>query len=97
MSLLPVMRTNQSSLQTQYKLILNHTVTYLMLMSFYPYRNRCNNCGCSRTDHKIAGAAKVDIPYLSHLNFGDVPMESSSPVLSQLEWYPPDLTDEQVP
>ena len=59
-------------------------------------RNRCNSCGCSRSDHKIAGAAQVDIPYLSHLSFGHVPIESSSPALSQLEWYPPDLTDEQV-
>ena len=63
---------------------------------FFHCRNKCNNCGCSRTDHKIAGAAKVDIPYLSHLKFGDVPIGSSSPVLSQLEWYPSDLNDEQV-
>ena len=59
-------------------------------------RNRCNICGCSRSDHKITGAAKVDIPYLSHLKFGDVSIESSSPALSQLEWYPPDITNEQV-
>jgi len=55
------------------------------------------NCGCSRNDHKISGASQVDIPYLSHLKFGNkTTNESSSPLLSQLEWYPPDLTDEQV-
>lgn len=69
-----------------------------MFIFFCSSRNRCNNCGCSRTEHKIAGAAQVDIPYLSHLKFGNVPIDgSSSPALGQLEWYPPDLTDEQVP
>jgi len=58
-------------------------------------RNICINCGCPRSEHKIPGALQVDIPYLSHLKFGEV-NEMSSPAVNQLEWYPPNLTDEQV-